>query len=136
VYQRAFIIAGKGAEQATRDILSVNLTPAFMKKRPDVVEELVRYGMEHRVKKHVLAAQMTAVSGHDTASRLSAITVPTLVLSGDADELIPPQNSVEIAGLIPQARITFFPGIGHMFWVEAPEEAAFQITKFIQEQAG
>ena len=136
VYQRAFIIAGKGAEQATRDILSVNLTPAFMKKRPDVVEELVRYGMEHRVKKHVLAAQMTAVSGHDTASRLSAIAAPTLVLAGDADELIPPQNSVEISGLIPQARITFLPGIGHMFWVEAPEEAAFQITKFIQGQRG
>ncbi len=134
VYERAFIIAGKSAEQATRDILSVNLTPAFMKKRPDGVEELVRYGMEHRMKKHALAGQLAAVTMHDTASRLPAITAPTLVLAGDADELIPPQNSVEISGLIPQARITFFPGVGHMFWIEAQEEAAFQITRFIQGQ--
>jgi len=136
VYQRAFIIAGKGAEQATRDILSVNLRPDFMKKHSDVVEELVRYGLAHRVKKHVLAAQIAAVSGHDTASRLSAITAPTFILAGDADELIPPQNSIEIAGRIPQAQITFLPGVGHMFWVEAPEEAAFQIRRFIRGQRG
>ncbi len=136
VYQRAFIIAGKGAEQATRDILSVNLTPDFMAKRPDVVEALVRHGMTNRMKKHALAGQMAAVSGHDTVSRLPGLTVPTLVLAGDADELIPPGNSVEISGLIPQARITLFPGIGHMFWIETPEEAAFQITRFIQGQRG
>jgi len=136
VYQRAFIVAGKGAEQATRDILSVNLRPDFMEKHPDVVEGLVRYGMEHRMKKHALAGQMAAVSEHDTASRLHAITSPTLVLAGDADELIPPQNSIEIAGLIPQAQITFFPGVAHMFWVEAPEEAAFQIRRFIRGQRG
>ena len=136
VYQRAFIIAGKGAEQATRDILSVNLSPAFMERRPDVVEALVAYGMEHRVKKHAMAGQMTAVSGHDTAERLGAITAPTLLLAGDADELIPPQNSIELADRIPQAQITFLPGVGHMFWIEAPGEAAFQITRFIRGQGG
>jgi len=136
VYRRAFIVAGKGAEQATRDILSVNLRPAFMEKYPDVVEGLVRYGMEHRMKKHALAGQMAAASEHDTAERLSSITAPTLVLSGDADELIPPQNSIEIAGRIPQAQITFFPGVAHMFWVEAPDEAAFQIRRFIRGQRG
>jgi pimeloyl-ACP methyl ester carboxylesterase len=136
VYERAFIIAGKGAEQATRDILSVNLCRAFMGKRPDVVEELVRYGMEHRMKKHALAGQLAAVSEHDTASRLQAITAPTLLLAGDADELIPPQNSIEMAERIPQAQITFLPGVGHMFWVEAPEEAAYQITRFVRGHKG
>lgn len=136
VYQRAFIVAGKGAEQATRDILSVNLRPAFMEKHPDVVEGLVRYGMEHRMKKHALAGQMAAATEHDTASRLHAITAPTLVVAGDADELIPSQNSIEIARRIPQAQITLLPGVAHMFWVEAPEDAAFHIRRFIRGQKG
>jgi pimeloyl-ACP methyl ester carboxylesterase len=134
VFDRIGVIAGKGAEQATRDILSVNLTPKFMKARPDVVEELVRFGLEHRMKKEGFAGQMAAVSLHDTASRLHAITAPTLVIAGDEDELIPPQNSVEIAGRIKQAQITLLPGIGHMFWIEAPEEAEFQIKRFIRAQ--
>jgi pimeloyl-ACP methyl ester carboxylesterase len=132
VYQRAFVLAGKGPEQAMRDILSVNLTAEFMQAHPNVVEHLVEYGLENRMTRDAFAAQMGAVADHDTAERLSAVRAPTLVIAGDKDELIPPENSVEIAGLIPQAQITLLPGIGHMFWVEAPDESAFQIRRFIQ----
>ena len=126
------MIAGKGAERAMRDILSVNLTPRFMAERPDVVEHLMKYGLEHRMKRQGLAGQLYAVSDHDTADRLGAIKAPVLVIAGDEDELIPPQNSVELAGLIPQAQLTLLPGIGHMFWIEAPDEAAHHIRRFLK----
>lgn len=133
VQERAFMIAGKGAQRAMQDILSVNLTPRFMAERPDVVEHLTKYGLENRMKREGLAGQLYAVSDHDTAGRLGAIKTPVLVIAGDQDELIPPRNSVEIAGLIPQARLTLLPGIGHMFWIEAPGDAAHHIRRFLQE---
>ncbi|OGP87239.1 MAG: hypothetical protein A2Y95_04745 [Deltaproteobacteria bacterium RBG_13_65_10] len=136
VFQKIAVLEGKSTEQAVRDILSVNLTPEFMKKWPEVVEDLVRYGLENRMKRHAFAAQVAVVSTHDTASRLGEVGAPTFVISGDQDELIPPQNSIEIAGRIPQAQITFLPGAGHMFWVEQPEEAEFQIKRFIRGQRG
>jgi len=132
VQERAFIVAGKGAERAMRDILSVNLTPEFMAARPDVVEHLTQYGLENRMKREGFAGQLSAVSDHDTAERLGAITAPVLVIAGDRDELIPPRNSVEMAGLIPQAELTLLPGIGHMFWVETPGDAAHHIRRFLQ----
>ncbi len=132
VFQRAFVLAGKGPEQAIRDILSVNFTADYMRAHPDVVEHLVAYGVENRMTREAFAGQMAAAADHDTADRLGAVRAPTLAIAGDKDELIPPQNSVEIAGKIPQAEITLLPGIGHMFWVEAPDEAAFQIRRFIQ----
>ncbi|MDP3936678.1 MAG: alpha/beta hydrolase [Deltaproteobacteria bacterium] len=132
VQERAFIVAGKGADRAMRDILSVNLTPRFMEKRPDVVEHLMKYGLEHRMKREGFAGQLYAVSDHDTADRLGAIKVPVMVIAGDEDELIPPLNSVEIAGLIPQAQLTMLPGIGHMFWIEAPDDAAHHIRRFLK----
>ena len=135
VIERAFILAGKGAEQAMQDILSVNLTPEFMKKRPEVVEHLIRYGLENRMKRDGFAGQLSAVSDHDTAARLDAIKVPTFIIAGDKDELIPPRNSVELAGCIKPAEITLLPGIGHMFWIEAPDEASYHITRFLQSHA-
>lgn len=135
VIERAFILAGKGAERAIQDILSVNLTPEFMKKRPEVVAHLIQYGLENRMKRDGFAGQMSAVSDHDTAARLEAIKVPTLVIAGDKDELIPPENSVELAGKIAQARLTLLPGIGHMFWIEAPDDAAHHIAHFIRSHA-
>jgi 3-oxoadipate enol-lactonase len=136
VFQKIAVLEGKSTEQAVRDILSVNFTPEFMKKRPEVVEDLVRYGLENRMKRHAFAAQVAVVSTYDTASRLGAIRAPTLLVAGDADELIPSQNSVEMAGRIPQAKIILLPGIAHMFWVEAPEEAESQIKRFIRAQGG
>jgi pimeloyl-ACP methyl ester carboxylesterase len=135
VIERAFILAGKSSEQAMHDILSVNLTPEFMKKRPEVVAHLIQYGLENRMKRDGFAGQMSAVSDHDTAARLEAIKASTFIIAGDKDELIPPRNSVELAGGIKQAQITLLPGIGHMFWVEAPDEAAYHIIRFIQSHA-
>lgn len=134
VIERAFILAGKGSEQAMRDILSVNLTPAFMEKRPEVVAHLMKYGLENRMKREGFAGQMSAVSDHDTADRLGEIRVPTLVIAGDQDELIPPANSVALAGRIGQAQLTLLPGIGHMFWVEDPDSAAHHINRFLKSQ--
>jgi pimeloyl-ACP methyl ester carboxylesterase len=70
VYQRAFVLAGKGPEQSMRDILSVNLTADYMRGHPDVVEHLVAYGLEHRMTREAFAGQMAAVADHDTADRL------------------------------------------------------------------
>jgi 3-oxoadipate enol-lactonase len=132
VYRRVFVLSGKGPERTIRDFLSVNFTADYMRTHPDVVDHLVTYGLEHRMTREAFAGQVAAVAGHDTADRLGAVRAPTLAIAGDKDELIPPQNTVEIAGKIPQAQLTLLPGVGHMFWVEAPDEAAFQIRRFIQ----
>jgi len=50
--------------------------------------------------------------------------VPTLVLSGDADRVIPVENSYRLAGLIPGARLHLLPGVGHAFPLEREEETA------------
>jgi pimeloyl-ACP methyl ester carboxylesterase len=61
-----------------------------------------------------LSRQAAALLSHDTASRLAQIGVPTLVLTGKEDRLIPPANSRLIAERIPGAILTELPG-GHLF---------------------
>ena len=68
--------------------------------------------------------QMQAIAGHDTQSRLGQIELPTLVIHGTEDRMIPSANGELIASLIPGARLELLDGVGHVFWWEQPERSA------------
>ena len=68
--------------------------------------------------------QMRAITSHDTSARLPEIALPTLVIHGTLDEMLPVQNGRMIAGLIPDSHLEIFEGVGHMFFWEQPERSA------------
>jgi pimeloyl-ACP methyl ester carboxylesterase len=49
---------------------------------------------------------------------------PPLIMTGNADALIPPENSEALRSRIPGSRLVRLPGAGHAFFVEDPEETA------------
>jgi pimeloyl-ACP methyl ester carboxylesterase len=51
----------------------------------------------------------------DRSARLRTVRTPTLLLAGDADQLIDPTASAELNALIEDSRLTVFPGMGHEF---------------------
>ena len=58
--------------------------------------------------------QFAAILGTpDRTARLRGITVPTLVLHGEADPLIGVSGGRATAAAIPGARLVTFPGMGH-----------------------
>jgi len=46
---------------------------------------------------------------------LASVRVPTLVLSGDADAVVPVANGIQLARLLPQSRLHVVPDGGHLF---------------------
>jgi pimeloyl-ACP methyl ester carboxylesterase len=65
----------------------------------------------------MFARQCDAIIGFDALDRLPTITVPTHVIAGAEDLLTPLRFSHQIAGAIPNARLTVLPDVGHgMFW--------------------
>ena len=61
-----------------------------------------------------LARQLAAIiASGDRTPRLRSVTVPTLVLHGDADPLVPVQCGVATAAAIPGAKLMRIPGMGH-----------------------
>lgn len=55
---------------------------------------------------------------------LHRIDVPTLLLWGDADRLVPFAQAAVWAAALPKATIRSFPGAGHLLFEERPEAAA------------
>jgi pimeloyl-ACP methyl ester carboxylesterase len=72
----------------------------------------------------VILLQLQAVGGHDTSARLPGLAVPTLVLHGTRDPVLPVANGELIARLVPGARLELLDGAGHLFWLEQPVRAA------------
>jgi pimeloyl-ACP methyl ester carboxylesterase len=62
-----------------------------------------------------------AILTHDTADRLAAISVPTLVVVGSDDLLCPPRHARAIAERISGARLVELPGQAHQPFQEDPE---------------
>lgn len=67
---------------------------------------------------------------HAAASRISA---PTLVVWGDGDRVIPPEQAAVAAGAIPGARLQMMRGVGHVPYIEAPEAFNAIVTAFLDE---
>lgn len=84
-----------------------------------------------------MARQLVAIgAAGDRSSRLANIRVPTLVLHGSEDPLLPPPCAEDTARCIPGAKLTFIPGMGHDFPRPLlPEMAAHMVAHFRQVAA-
>jgi pimeloyl-ACP methyl ester carboxylesterase len=73
--------------------------------------------------------QILAIALHEAERRLGGIRVPTLVITGDEDRLVPPRNSRRLARKIPGARLAELSGAGHLFPLESTEETVHLLTE-------
>jgi len=66
--------------------------------------------------------------------RLGAITVPTLVIWGAGDRLVPLDDGRDFASRIPGARLVIVPGSGHAPEIEKPREVLDAMEPFIDRR--
>jgi pimeloyl-ACP methyl ester carboxylesterase len=71
----------------------------------------------------VIAEFYPAIAGLDHTGSLEPLReVPTLVLTGDRDTLIPKEHSERLVELLPDAELIMVPKAGHMVLLEKPAE--------------
>ena len=66
-----------------------------------------------------------------TAEKLAAIRLPTLVMHGEYDPLIPVENSRQFASAIAGARLITYPEVGHLPQREIPARSAADLRAFM-----
>ena len=72
--------------------------------------------------KKLNVGQFEAATNFDVESRIEGICSQTLIVSGDADEIVPVQNSRNLAAKIPGAQLRIIEGGSHTFFSERAEE--------------
>lgn len=77
--------------------------------------------------------QLFAMIGWTSAFFLPLLKQKTLVLMGDADNIVPLANGHILSALIPRARLEIIPGGGHLFLVSRASEVVPLIEAFLSE---
>ncbi len=78
-------------------------------------------------------SQLSGILLWNSYRRLPRIKVPTLVMHGDQDNLLPPKNGKIVASRIPGARFKLLPNAGHMLTTDQPEATLRHLLRFLQE---
>ena len=98
---------------------------------PSAVEALVAKKSNDAQDPEGYAAQIGAVLAHDSFDRLPQIAAPTLIVTGDDDQIIPAPSSDVLHERIPGSRLETVEGAGHLFFLERPEETLRLLESFL-----
>lgn len=110
-------------ERAVRAMWEVNLSPGFRAEERRYAD-FQAISEAAPVPRETIEKQLQAIFAHDTSSRLGDLELPTLVVHGTEDRVLPVVNGRQVASLIPGSRLEILDGIGHLFWWELPERSA------------
>jgi 3-oxoadipate enol-lactonase len=117
-------MASGDRERALRAGWEINVSPA-MAADDDAYATFREIGNRRAVAVDVIMQQLQACAAHDAYERLPELAeLPTLVIHGTVDELLPVQNGRLIASRIPGSRLEIFDDVGHLFFWERPERSA------------
>jgi pimeloyl-ACP methyl ester carboxylesterase len=124
-------VAGLSSAELFRRAWPAICTASFIETRRDFLDEMLQAGLQNPTPLATLARQMAAIQAFDTFDRLPQIKAPTLVIHGDADLLVPPENGRLLAERIAGAVHREISGAAHMFFWEQPQAAASAIVEFL-----
>lgn len=84
---------------------------------------------------HGYRSVMRSLAYFDVTSEVKKIESPTLVITGDEDNVVPPAVQAQLAAAIPGAQHITMTGAGHAVIVEKPEEYNQVLLDFLQVQS-
>ena len=122
---------GGTAEERFQRGLSLSFGPGFARAHPQEADFIRQKMSENRQPDYAYRRQIMAPLGFNVEARLIDIRQPTLVLAGEADQVIPSENARRLAQKLPDAQLKIFPGAGHLCPIERPEAFNRAVLDFL-----
>lgn len=126
---------GLNKSEKIRKFFIPAFTPQFYAEHSDTVEQVCRMRERNYVPETVYMEQLESATAFDAERRVVNIQAETLVLTGDADVVVPPENSRNLARAIPNARLEIVEGGSHMFFIEEADKFNRIITDFMNRES-
>ena len=125
----------KGSAVIARAMVQKVLGPATRRDHPDRVAQ-VENMIARQDPQAIAAASRGMVLRPDRTHVLAALTVPVLIITGDADALMPLPTSQAMADAAHGAQLVVLSNAGHLSNLEAPEEFNATVMEFLKALPG
>ena len=123
---------GLSPEQILQKDMDIYFSDKFIRENPEKIKEFIEISSRYYQPPDAFMRQFAACLKHDTVKRLQRITVPTLIMSGDDDPLVPPGNSRILKEFISHAELNFFRGKRHCFFIEEADQFNQKVISFLK----
>ncbi len=115
--------------------LAISTAPDWSEKNPEMIEEWIQWRVANPIDPAPYQAQMAIGFGlmleaAAFENKLPRLNVPTLILFGAHDKVVPPENASLLAEKISGSKVVILPNAGHFFPIEVAEAASRTITDF------
>ena len=117
------------ASQAIRAMVPFTYDASTPRAR---VDEDIAIRERTAISNDAFSAQYQAIrSWPGTIDRLGTLALPVLVIHGETDRLVPPENGRIIAAAIPKSKLVMIPNASHIFFTDQPEASRDAILSFL-----
>jgi pimeloyl-ACP methyl ester carboxylesterase len=125
-------LEGLNTEERARRNLHLGFSPDYITTRADEVEKIIQMYLANPIPPFAYINQLQAAISFNTEPRMSEVAVPTLVITGDQDKLVPSENSRNLAAKILNAKLAMIEGAGHSVFIERAEEFNRTVIEFLE----
>lgn len=125
---------GLGVPFVMRDVALWAFTGPFFEERPEDAAEFAEAMASLDMSVPAYLSQLAVIQNHDTFERIGTVTMPTLVLAGEEDILIPVRLSEKLHQAIPGSTWKTVPG-GHACLWESPDPFNSAFIAFLDSVA-
>lgn len=120
-----------------RNGILVSTAPGFAEKHPDIIAEWLTYRQTHPIDPAGYQSQLAIGLGLMSEAacfehKLPRLELPTLILFGEHDKVVPPGNATLLAQQIAGSQVHILPGVGHFFPFEDAETAVTVVIQFLR----
>ncbi|MFC6905483.1 alpha/beta hydrolase [Halalkalicoccus tibetensis] len=130
---RERLFAPPDEPEARRESLSALLSEGFRDEQPEVCEGIAEWRAAGDANRAGWEAQNAAFEGFDASDWLHELTVPSLVVHGEADGVVPVGNADPLAAGLPRGSLETYAGAGHGVWIERSRPVNDRILSFFED---
>lgn len=120
-----------GIEALIRASLLWLFTPRFIIEQHENLERIETLMVNLQAPPETFVNQLHAVLEHDVAADLAELQIPTRVMVGRRDTLVPPELSEELAKAVPGSDLVYLE-TGHAFNIEEAEAFNRTVLEFLE----
>lgn len=120
-----------GPREALRYKMEPATSPGFLDANPELTESIIDNRLESDAPDRARTAQAEAVQAFDASDTLSTLTMPTLIIHGTADRVVPVANAELLADHLPHATVERIEDAPHWVFIEAADAVTNHLREFL-----
>jgi len=124
---------GLDERETRRHKMRPAMSNEFWTENDDLVEQIIDWRIESDASEQAIAWQAAAVAEFDVADRLGEIRVPTLVVHGTDDRVVPVENGRLLADGLSNAEYHELDGAPHLCFIERADTVNDLLRGFLDD---